>query len=398
MLHKQFRDNLFPYIPKKENESFPPSPLLTAALIVKNEENLLVGCLESIQPIVDEIVVVDTGSTDQSKKIAKDYHARVIDFQWCQDFSAARNAALARSNGKWVLSIDADERIKPISRIKIRQLLSNSNEIAFKLLYYPKPNHTPYREYRLFRNDPRIRFSGVIHESIIPSLSAFEPVKIGECDLGISHVNLPDKCHQKKLQKYLPLLTARIQMEPENIYCRWHMGIIYKGLDNMSAAVAAWKKAIEIIRKKVNKKPVDSLPYVELLRFYHQKDKVEARQILEEALAFFPNQCLLVWIKAKLLMQAQKFAEAIPFFEYILACDPELPDGGNLSYDKKIFQINAFDGIAQCYYKCGRYEESLVFYDRCMKVEPKNIEYKIKRRFVSTLVKKSGVDECETII
>ena len=87
--------------------------LFSAALIVKNEEELLEQCLRSLQGLVDETVVVDTGSTDRTQIIAQEYGARLYEFKWRNDFAAARNHALNQVRGEWVLYIDADERVRP---------------------------------------------------------------------------------------------------------------------------------------------------------------------------------------------------------------------------------------------------------------------------------------------
>ena len=86
--------------------------LLSAALIVRNEERFLVGCLDSLEGFVDEVVLVDTGSTDATPRIAADRGITVHTFPWADDFSAARNRALDLARGEWILYIDADERIR----------------------------------------------------------------------------------------------------------------------------------------------------------------------------------------------------------------------------------------------------------------------------------------------
>jgi glycosyltransferase involved in cell wall biosynthesis len=139
-------------------------------MIVRNEERFLAGCLNSIRYIVDEIVMVDTGSTDQTKAIARKFNARVFDFPWKDDFSRARNEALKYCSGEWILYIDADERLRHEEREEVRDLLSDSNKVAFTVKFHPITGYTAYREFRLFRNDPRIRFKGVIHETIVHSI------------------------------------------------------------------------------------------------------------------------------------------------------------------------------------------------------------------------------------
>ena len=89
---------------------------ITLSMIVKNEERYLRECLESVKDIVSEIVIVDTGSTDSTIKIAKDYGAKLYSFGWINDFSAARNFALSKSTGDWILYLDADERLSENSK------------------------------------------------------------------------------------------------------------------------------------------------------------------------------------------------------------------------------------------------------------------------------------------
>src|SRR4051795_2389135 len=92
-------------------------------MIVKNEQENLPACLESVRGLFDEIVVVDTGSTDRTMEIALEFGARVFDFVWVDDFAAARNAALARATGDYAFWLDADDVLDPPQRAKLQALL-----------------------------------------------------------------------------------------------------------------------------------------------------------------------------------------------------------------------------------------------------------------------------------
>ena len=107
------------------------SPLLSAAMIVRNEERHLPGCLASLEGVVDEIVVVDTGSTDGTVAIATSHGARVFHHPWADDFSTPRNVSLDHARGRWVLLIDADERLQPVDRALVAALLDGADEAAF---------------------------------------------------------------------------------------------------------------------------------------------------------------------------------------------------------------------------------------------------------------------------
>jgi glycosyltransferase involved in cell wall biosynthesis len=132
--------------------------LLSAALIVRDEATMLGDCLRSLRGLVDEILVVDTGSTDGTPDLAAGLGARIVTFPWQGDFAAARNEALARARGRWILYIDADERIGPVPPAERDRLLSDDSVVAYTVRFRPRSGFTRYREHRIFRNDPRIRF------------------------------------------------------------------------------------------------------------------------------------------------------------------------------------------------------------------------------------------------
>ncbi len=152
---------------------------------------MLARCLASVRPVVDEIVVVDTGSSDASVAIAKSCGARVLHRAWDGDFSAARNFGLDHMESKWILYIDADEYLADPSREEVVTTLANPvPHVAYRVWLRARVGFTPYREYRVWRNHSDIRFSGVIHEShldAIRSVQAREGWAIGDIELLIEH-------------------------------------------------------------------------------------------------------------------------------------------------------------------------------------------------------------------
>jgi len=148
-------------------------PFVSLSMIVKNEEADLARCLGSVRGLVDEIVIVDTGSTDRTVEIAEQFGAKVHTFAWCDDFSAARNFALDKVTGEWVLHLDGDEVVNPTTDLAAvrAELAAQPEQVCF--LRVPVRNPQPqglgfdvYGARRLFRNRPDLRWRRPIHEAI----------------------------------------------------------------------------------------------------------------------------------------------------------------------------------------------------------------------------------------
>src|SRR5262249_42101700 len=149
-------------------------PRLSVFLITKNEEQFIGRCLESIRDVADQIVVADTGSADWTRDIASRYDAEVISVTWNDDFSAARNAALERVTGGWVLRVDADEELLPNQREHLLAAMRDPKAIAHRLPMIDKGREEEGVSYvpRLFRNAPGLFYVGRVHEQVFSSIEA----------------------------------------------------------------------------------------------------------------------------------------------------------------------------------------------------------------------------------
>lgn len=146
---------------------------ISLCMIVRDEEQVLARCLNSIREAVDEIIIVDTGSTDRTKEIAWQYTDRVFDFSWRDDFSAARNYAFSRAAGDYCIWLDADDVITPANTGKLLRLKENLQpEVDMVMMPYitafdgeGNPAFSYFRE-RIVRNSLPYRFQGRVHEAI----------------------------------------------------------------------------------------------------------------------------------------------------------------------------------------------------------------------------------------
>jgi glycosyltransferase involved in cell wall biosynthesis len=193
---------------------------LSLCMIVRDEAVNLQRCLHSSAGWVDEIIVVDTGSQDQSREIAREFGAKVIDFEWRDDFAAGRNFSLAQASGDWVIFLDADEELTPESGAILRHTIADSQMEGFlcHLLCFSNPDDqrtaNTIQVLRLFRRRPDYRFTGRIHEQIIDTiLKQYSSATIGIAPIIIKHYGYfpQERQRQQKAERNLKLLRKELE-------------------------------------------------------------------------------------------------------------------------------------------------------------------------------------------
>jgi len=349
-------------------------------MIVKNEERFLDGCLASLEGLVDEAVVVDTGSSDRTVEIAKARGARVFQHAWREDFSAARNEALDRATSDWILYIDADERVRPYARQRLEAELADPSLCAATLRFYPRTGYTAYPEYRLFRRDPRIRFRGTIHETMMPDIN--ELVASGQARSGITGLTIDhlgyDGDQSHKLQRNLTLLETEVQSKPERMYLWWHLGTVYRDLGRFDEAEAAWQTGIDIARRTEFRLPEASFCFIELIRRRSEMGD-DMMPLIEEAIALQPDDLFLYWLKAQSLLASGRYEDAVPLFERLATIDPDTLVT-SLAFDRRFLGAAALAEAGQNAFRLGRWRESEAFFRRAEWRSPDSIEYRVKRQ------------------
>lgn len=208
-------------------------PGLTLCAIVKNEESALPRLLASVKGIVDEIVIVDTGSTDRTVEIAKQHGATVLFHPFADDFSAPRNTGLAAATRTWILVLDADEVLKDGSKAAIRDALRSDRVAGYYLEFWNDLGGERIHRcglMRLFRNDPSIRFDFCLHEQVLPSLIEFARARSLKLAPLSGAVVLHDGYRQEKVdskakdERNLRLYRKQIALYPDNAYSWYKFG------------------------------------------------------------------------------------------------------------------------------------------------------------------------------
>jgi tetratricopeptide (TPR) repeat protein len=356
---------------------------VSAALIVRDESAFIEDCLRSLVGHVDEIVLVDTGSRDDTLDIARRYPVELHRFAWCNDFSAARNHALAQATSDWILYIDADERLHVPDAGEFADILADRRKVAWQVRFHPRLDWTAYAELRLFRNDPRIRFQNVIHERIRPAVEAVAQsggLEIGFCDVRLQHVGY-EADQRPKNSRNIPLLREYLSREPDRLYCWWHLGECLRLEGDATAAIAAWSKGLEVLRAlpAPRRRLGDSLVFLSLLKLRHERGEAIA-EIAAEALAVFPDNLALQWIAAQLAVDRGDLASARPVLEKLQAIDADTFFDPEISYDKALFRHYSAETLALCHFRGRRYREAARLYRRAAQTAPDPAACELKAR------------------
>lgn len=228
---------------------------VSLCMIVKDEADLILNCLHSVRSLVQEIIVVDTGSTDNTKELALEHGAKVFAFTWQGDFATARNYSLQQAKGAWILILDADEILEPVSREEFSRLLSDPNVEGYFIQIHnyldengTNPLKTTDQAVRLFRNKPAYRFAGAIHEQVAPAiLLANNNQGLATAPLVINHYGyLKSQIRQKnKFQRNTEIIAKEMAKDPNNPFLPYCLGLEFYQHNRINEGLGYLEKALK---------------------------------------------------------------------------------------------------------------------------------------------------------
>ncbi|EIJ78037.1 glycosyl transferase family 2 [Bacillus methanolicus PB1] len=293
-------------------------PVISLCMIVKNEADCLPRCLQSVKDIADEIIIVDTGSTDETVKVAKNFGAQVIMAPWQGDFSQARNAGLNRARGTWILFLDADEELDADDK---EQLRICSEHLEFEGFFLQVHNHSGETLHsptatvnpilRMFRNRPEYRFRGYIHEQIVSSIldrqpnAAFHITAVKIHHYGYAGTAVANK---DKIRRNLQLLEKALAEHPNDPFHHYNIAVEYMRMND-------WYAALQHLRESLSVVPPGT-SYIHLLYKYiarchfHLGNNREAIEACDQGITFFPDYTDLYHLKGTVLLASNLKQEA----------------------------------------------------------------------------------------
>lgn len=237
------------------------SPTITVCLIARDEAAHLPRCLASVAAHVDEIVVVDTGSTDRTADLARTFGAVVLDFPWTGDFSQARNFALEHATSEWVLELDADEEVAPGDGPRLKATIRAhpwAEGFLVRVVDYlggrPGVDRAANTSFRLFRNRPEHRYVRAVHEQVTPvTFERDGKPAVVPCSLVIYHYGYLDPVDRAKRrgERNLRLAEKELAERPGDPFCHFNLAAEHLKAGRYTDALRHYQEAIERADQKL---------------------------------------------------------------------------------------------------------------------------------------------------
>ena len=383
---------------------------LTLCMIVKNEEVTLSRTLDSVKGLVDEMVVVDTGSRDRTREIAREFGARVYGFEWCDDFAVARNECLKHAQGDWILVLDADEVLVPEIVPHIKQAIESDRLLLINLIRQEiGASQSPYSLVsRLFRNRLDIRFSRPYHAMVDDSVAEIlhrEPKwKIASLpDVAIWHSGYQkDAIAAKgKFQKAQAAMERYLAYYPNDAYACSKLGALYVETGQISRGINLLTTGLTTAAKN-DDSIVYELNYHLGIAYSQQQQFVKAKEHYQAAINtdVFPALKLGAYNNlGNLLKDEGDLKSAEKAYKAALKIDPyfgvghynlglTLKAAGNLAdaiaYYRQAIKINpehaeAHQNLAVALLKIGKMPESLAEFQRAIALHEQRRPFEAER-------------------
>ena len=349
---------------------------LSLCMIVRNEERFLRACLESVHDLVDEICIIDTGSTDATVAIATEFGARIEHREWRNDFAWARNEAIAMATRRWIVVLDADEVVRPESHEGLRALrtvpaaLSGMWVRCYNLVDdYKGTGASSHVIARIFPNNERIRYRSPIHEYIT----------LDQCDTGIEAVHGPVAIdhygylqsvvlERKKADRNLAIIRAAVAEHPGDPFHWYNLGTTALIEKHADEGIDALEKMFELVGSAPRGFVPSGLSFLADAYLEYRGDAGRALALADESLKRSPNFANAHFTRGKSLVKLARFDDGIA--AYKAAIDAGRFNRDQFLVDDEVSVWKSHSEIGAAYGRLGDKAEALRWFDAGLKNRP----------------------------
>lgn len=302
---------------------------LSLVMIVKDEEDNLARCLKSVQGVVDEIIVVDTGSTDKTKEIAGLFNTKIIEREWNNDFSEARNVSIEHATGDWLMFLDADEELVEEDKELLLSLKADPANEGFNFVISSFIGSSAGQDtvsniaIRMWKNRPEHRFHGTLHEQILDRVAKTGPVKT--VNVRINHYGYLQQIviDKEKSKRNLEIAIKMVEDEPKNTFAHFSLGLEYSRIAEYENAYEHFEKAAELLdNQNAYFAHVLSLNRVKILKCLERYQ--EALSLVDQEAMKYPDFPDLVYSKALILFDLKNYSEALKALQVLTEMKADL--------------------------------------------------------------------------
>lgn len=361
---------------------------ISACMIVKNEEELLQRCLSSIKNVADEIIIVDTGSTDNTITIANSFGAKIYHRPWNDSFSDARNYSLNYASGDWILQIDADEELEQADIPKLQSAVNNPryNGIVVAIHSDIKDNIHKFYNTRIFRRGKGF-YKDIIHEQIIMEGERL-PTEIRLYHRGY---NLDEKRMQIKWQRTTRLLKKQIEQNEFDSFAWFNLIRNYRTQELFQDGINAGEEALKKITlnsclneagRTGNTQHYAMITYETANCYLHKGDFVKARELCYttlsklEASGITPENVDITFTLACTYLKEGSYKKAIDYFKRFLSLREwhlKHMNTNSLMIDTLGYDYAANNGMGYCFGYLGQWEISINYLQKAILCNPKSL-------------------------
>lgn len=345
---------------------------ISLCMIVKNEAAHLERCLNSVGRLVSEIIVGDTGSEDGSIDIARQFGAQIVPVKWEQDFAKARNAVLEQAACSWILVLDADEEVADWDPSQLEKLLNDRNAYGYYVQMISYVGEADSREFitdnvcRLFRNDPRIRFRGRIHEEVSQSILELADSQLLFSSLKLNHYGyLKSEIDQKnKSKRNQSIIQEALKDDPQDFMLQYALATEYFQIEEYEEAVNILLSLLDT--KDAGPGHVSDLYLKAAYSLYMLGDDDQASEVIKKGLSHYPNFSDLYEIQASLLLRQGRTLDAYKTLQTSLRL-------GDVS---AIYSSSSGCGTYRTHYLAGRICESLLNFEEASEHYERSLSFR----------------------